>query len=224
MKPSFTYLLILAVGFAFVSTSELQAASSDAKKSGFFSKVFGKKTAEERAARKAERKRQRQRDQIATVSTRGGLFRARTTARYSKPEPKPQTGAYSINQNVLNRSNRYNTEMVIDLSRQKGYLLVDGKVGITTPVSTARPGKYTPTGTFRMTERVRSGKISTIYDVSMPYWMRLSSTEFGVHAGYLPGYPASAGCVRLPYSVAQMIYDNTRSGTLVRIENSWMRF
>lgn len=223
MKPTFTYFLILMLGVAFLGTSDLQAANQNPKKAGFFSKVFGKKNAEERAARKAERKRQK-RDQVVTVSTRGGLFRARTTTRYAKPEPKPQTGAYEINQKVLARSNRANTEIVIDLSRQKGYLLVDGKVGITTPVSTARPGKYTPTGSFRMTERVRTGKVSTIYDSSMPYWMRLNSTEFGVHAGYLPGYPASAGCVRLPYSVAQLVYDNTRSGTPVRIQNSWSRF
>ncbi len=223
MKPSFTYLIILALGFAVLGTSEVEAASSSAKKSGFFSKVFGKKTAEEKAARKAERKRNK-RDQYVTASTRGGLFRAKTSTRYSKPEPKPQSGAYVINERVLNQSTRSNTEMVIDLSGQKGYLLVNGKVGIVTPVSTARPGKYTPTGTFRMTERVRTGKISTIYHSSMPYWMRLSSTEFGVHAGHLPGYPASAGCVRLPYSVAQMVYDNTSSGTPVRIQNSYSRF
>ena len=72
-----------------------------------------------------------------------------------------------------------------------------------------------------MYDRVRSGKISTIYHVSMPYWMRLSSTSYGVHAGYLPGYPASAGCIRLPSSAARMIYDNTRSGTRVNIYSSW---
>jgi lipoprotein-anchoring transpeptidase ErfK/SrfK len=55
----------------------------------------------------------------------------------------------------------------------------------------------------------------------MPYWMRLSGTVFGVHAGHLPGYPASAGCVRLPVSAAEVIFDNTTYGTKVSIYSQW---
>ncbi len=122
---------------------------------------------------------------------------------------------------VLRGAHSRNTELIIDIGRQKAFLLVAGRVGLEAPVSTARSGKYTPTGTFSMTERVRSGKVSNLYDVSMPYWMRLNATEFGVHAGYLPGYPASAGCIRLPQDAAQVIFENTRPGTTVRIYHSW---
>ena len=72
-----------------------------------------------------------------------------------------------------------------------------------------------------MSQRVRSGKVSTIYGVEMPYWMRLSGTAYGVHAGVLPGYPASAGCIRLPSSAAKVIFDNTTYGTRVNIYSSW---
>ena len=147
-----------------------------------------------------------------------------TTARPAAPAPKPApkpVPSYVTNRSAFSKSTRTNTRVVIDVSKQRGYLLVDNKIAVSTPVSTARPGKYTPRGTFYMSERVRSGKISTIYGVGMPYWMRLSGTVFGVHAGYLPGYPASAGCVRLPNSAAQLIYDNTRSGTRVNIYSSW---
>jgi lipoprotein-anchoring transpeptidase ErfK/SrfK len=122
---------------------------------------------------------------------------------------------------VMQRSNSRNTELVIDIGRQKAFLLVNGVVGLETPVSTARSGKYTPTGTFVMTERIRSGKVSNLYDVEMPFWMRLNDSEFGVHAGFLPGYPASAGCIRLPADAAQAIFNETRSGTRVRIVGSW---
>lgn len=122
---------------------------------------------------------------------------------------------------VMQRSNARNTELVIDIGRQKAFLLVNGMVGLETPVSTARSGKYTPTGTFVMTERIRSGKVSNLYDVEMPFWMRLNDSEFGVHAGYLPGYPASAGCIRLPSDAAQAIFNETRSGTRVRIVGNW---
>lgn len=125
-----------------------------------------------------------------------------------------------FNDSLLAKSDPSNTRLVIDISQQKAFLLVSEKVALETAVSTARPGKYTPRGSFSMTERVRSGKVSTIYGVSMPYWMRLNSTTYGVHAGYLPGYPASAGCIRLPSEAAQLIYDHTRSGTNVSIVDS----
>lgn len=133
----------------------------------------------------------------------------------------PTIPATKVHSSVLARSTRANTRIVVDVSRQKAFLLVGGDIAIETPVSTARPGKYTPRGSFHISERVRIGKISTIYGVAMPCWMRLSGTVFGVHAGYLPGYPASAGCVRLPADAAALIFENTRSGTPVSIYSSW---
>ena len=44
---------------------------------------------------------------------------------------------------------------------------------------------------------------------------------YGVHAGYLPGYAASAGCIRLPMQAAELIYDLTQSGTKIHIFQSW---
>jgi lipoprotein-anchoring transpeptidase ErfK/SrfK len=140
---------------------------------------------------------------------------------YARPKIDRDKSGARINTMLLSQSNKNNTRLVIDISQQKGYLLVNGKVAVETPVSTARPGKYTPRGTFTMTQRVRTGKVSTIYGVEMPYWMRLSGTVFGVHAGHLPGYPASAGCVRLPMSAAQLIFDHTTYGTKVSIYSSW---
>ena len=50
----------------------------------------------------------------------------------------------------------------------------------------------------------------------MPYYMRLSGEPFGMHAGYLPGYPASHGCVRMPKDKAAMFFKNVHVGTAVR--------
>jgi len=148
----------------------------------------------------------------------GGLF-----WRTFKAEPShvhDPSGA-RVNPSVLAESNSRNTRLVIDIADQRGYLLVDGRIAVDTPVSTARPGKWTPRGSFRVTERVRTGKVSTIYGVEMPYWMRLNGSVYGVHAGHLPGYPASAGCIRLPSSAAQVIYDNTTYGTRVNVYSKW---
>lgn len=122
---------------------------------------------------------------------------------------------------VLAMSNGSNTEVIIDVVKQRVYLMVNGLMGLETQVSTARSDKVTPRGAFEMTERVRDGKISNLYDVEMPFWMRLSETEFGVHAGYLPGYPASAGCIRLPEPTAEIVFDNTKRGSPVRVLSSW---
>jgi len=152
--------------------------------------------------------------------TRNASISSSRAKKIEKPE-HPAVPSPRINDFILSQSNSGNTRVVIDVADQKGYLLVNGKVAIESPVSTARPGKYTPRGSFHMGQRVRTGKISTIYGVEMPYWMRLNQTEFGLHAGYLPGYPASAGCIRFPYSAAQQIYDHTSGNTKVNVYSSW---
>lgn len=128
-----------------------------------------------------------------------------------------------INQALLDygKSNKSTKKIVVDISKQRAYLLVDGQIAIDTAVSTARSGKYTPRGEFKITERVQSGKTSTIYGCSLPYWQRLDQSAVGMHVGDLPGYPASAGCIRLPHSVAPVLFANTSSGVTVQIVDSW---
>jgi lipoprotein-anchoring transpeptidase ErfK/SrfK len=126
-----------------------------------------------------------------------------------------------IDKNLLANHDGTGTRVVVDVSRQRAYVLIDGRIAIDTAISTARAGKYTPRGSYTITEKVRSGKHSTIYGCEMPYWQRLGDSPIGLHIGDLPGYPASAGCVRLPYSVAPVIFDATKSGTKVKIVDSW---
>ncbi len=154
------------------------------------------------------------------------LFRRSESRRVTTAPPKPEVKVYEpkadIDHSALAASSKSSNRVVVDISQQKAFLITgSGKIAVESPVSTARTGKYTPRGTFYVTERVPVGKISTIYNVGMPYWMRLNSSVFGMHAGYLPGYPASAGCIRLPSEAAQAIYNHTKSGTTVSIYSSW---
>ncbi len=126
-----------------------------------------------------------------------------------------------INHDLLAARKDGKKKVVVDISKQRAYLLIDGTVAIDTAVSTARTGKYTPRGEFKITERVKSGKTSTIYGCSLPYWQRLGDSPVGMHIGDLPGYPASAGCIRLPESVAPVFFENTASGVTVQIVDSW---
>jgi len=135
----------------------------------------------------------------------------------SKVSPKLRA---DVDHKILGQASSGNTHLLVDISKQRAYLLVNGQVAIDTPVSTARANKYTPRGTFKITQKVRSGKTSTIYGCDLPCWMRLGDSPFGLHVGDLPGYPASAGCVRLPSNIAPLIFDHAPSGTVVKIVDS----
>ncbi len=126
-----------------------------------------------------------------------------------------------VNHELLAAGKNGQKKVVVDVSRQRAYLLIDGQIAIDTAVSTAREGKYTPRGEFKITERVATGKTSSIYGCSLPYWQRLGDSAVGLHIGDLPGYPASAGCIRLPESIAPILYTNMSSGVTVQVVDSW---
>ena len=113
-------------------------------------------------------------------------------------------------------SGRADVQVVVSIRNQTAWLIDDDRILMTSPVSTARKGMHTPTGCFEVSEKDVS-HISTIYHVAMPFYMRLSGEPFGMHAGYLPGYPASHGCIRMPKNKAAMFFKSVSIGTPVRI-------
>jgi lipoprotein-anchoring transpeptidase ErfK/SrfK len=68
-----------------------------------------------------------------------------------------------------------------------------------------------------VTDKEKAWK-STIFKVAMPYYLRLSCKDFGLHAGVVPNHPASHGCIRLPEEAARKFFDQTPIGTLVTVE------
>ena len=105
----------------------------------------------------------------------------------------------------------------ISLGNQRAVLWKDNRIAMTAPISTGRTGFATPSGRFIVTDK-EPHRYSTIYKVSMPYFMRLSCGEFGMHAGVVPNYPASHGCIRLPPAAAIAFYRAVDVGTQVNIE------
>ncbi|PWT78798.1 MAG: hypothetical protein C5B58_14780, partial [Acidobacteria bacterium] len=85
----------------------------------------------------------------------------------------------------------------ISLALQRVALFKNGVPVYRTQCSTGRQGYSTRRGDFVITNKERNHR-STIYHVEMPYFMRLSCFDFGMHAGIVPNYPASHGCIRLP--------------------------
>jgi len=105
----------------------------------------------------------------------------------------------------------------VSLADQKATLYRDGVVERTIPVSTGKKKTPTPPGRYVVTDKHIDWK-STLYPARMPFYLRLSCREFGLHAGVLPGYPASHGCIRLPPKSAKELFSLVPVGTLVEID------
>lgn len=105
----------------------------------------------------------------------------------------------------------------INLAGQTAWFWKAGKIERTFPVSTGTKRLPTPKGRYVVTDKYRDWR-STIYPARMPYFLRLSCKDFGIHAGVLPGYPASHGCIRIPPADAKALFTEVPVGTLVEIE------
>jgi lipoprotein-anchoring transpeptidase ErfK/SrfK len=131
----------------------------------------------------------------------------------------------------------------IDLEEQTAYLIRGRQVVLSTPICTGRSGHLTETGAFKIIEKERN-HFSSLYgkivdrngrtvvadadaDMAVPrggkflaapmrYFMRFHDA-IGMHAGYLPGYPASHGCVRLPEQNAIAFFNAVEVGTPVHV-------
>lgn len=151
---------------------------------------------------------------------------------------------------TLSSSALARVEIELDLASQRAYLLQDGNVVADSPISSGRPGRPTPTGQFSVIEKELDHR-STLYgkvqdaqgrvvkgdaDSSTPvpkgghfvrapmhYFMRFHGA-IGMHAGILPGYAASHGCVRLPSDKAALFYQSASVGTPVLVSSTPRRY
>lgn len=110
----------------------------------------------------------------------------------------------------------YPKYLFICLTTQKAKLIRENKVVWESILSSGRTTKETPVGTFKITDKYEKW-VSTIYNVSMPNFQRFNHGAMGIHAGPLPGYPGSAGCIRLPEDKSKELFALTTIGLPVVI-------
>jgi hypothetical protein len=107
--------------------------------------------------------------------------------------------------------------LIVNLKTQRAVLYRNGiPIGATT-VSTGRSGRETPTGVFTILQKEVVHHSSKYDSAPMPYMERLTWYGVALHAGHLPGYPASHGCIRMPAGFAKLLYGSTRLGMTVVI-------
>ncbi len=110
--------------------------------------------------------------------------------------------------------------VLVSLTEQAARIYRNGiEIGITT-VSSGRPGHATPTGVFTILQKARVHHSSTYDEASMPFTERLTWDGVALHAGGVPGYPSSHGCVHLPLAFAQLLFGVTMVGTTVVIADA----
>ena len=107
--------------------------------------------------------------------------------------------------------------MTIDLTAQRLMVYRDGVLIAASAISTGSLGRETPTGVFTILEKKVMHRSTTYDDAPMPFMQRLTSKGIAIHAGDLPGFPASHGCIRLPNEFAKLLYGVTEIGTPVMI-------
>jgi lipoprotein-anchoring transpeptidase ErfK/SrfK len=135
--------------------------------------------------------------------------------------------------------------VVVSLKEQRAYLYRGERVSATSRISSGREGHRTPTGRFRVTRKHQDHRSSVYGDyvdaktgrvlranvdirkhrrprgtryvgAPMPFYVQFLPS-YGLHAGYLPGVPASHGCIRMPYWKARQFYRAVRVGTPITV-------
>ncbi|MEO6198839.1 MAG: L,D-transpeptidase family protein [Sphingomicrobium sp.] len=105
----------------------------------------------------------------------------------------------------------------VDLSDQTATIYRNGvRIAVTT-VSTGKPGHETPTGVFTILQKDPNHHSSKYNDAPMPFQERLTWDGVALHAGGLPGFPESHGCVHLPLEFSKLLFTITSLGGTVII-------
>lgn len=111
--------------------------------------------------------------------------------------------------------------VVIGIAEQRAWVYRNGVRIAVSAVSTGKPGHETPTGVFTILEKRRE-HYSNLYDnAPMPFMQRLTWDGVALHAGHLPGYPASHGCIRLPRAFSEKLFGVTERGMTVVVAGSF---
>jgi hypothetical protein len=107
--------------------------------------------------------------------------------------------------------------VVVNLATQRLYLFRDGVPIAASTVSSGKTGHETPTGVFTILQKNEKHFSKTYNNAAMPNMQRLTWRGIALHAGNLPGYPASHGCVRLPLPFSKLLFGETSLGMTVVI-------
>lgn len=104
---------------------------------------------------------------------------------------------------------------LVSIPQQIIYVYRNGILIGRSTVSSGSKGHSTPGGVFSILEKKQTHRSKKYDNAPMPYMQRLTWTGIAMHSGQLPGYPASHGCIRLPYDFSVLLFNATAKGGTV---------
>lgn len=116
---------------------------------------------------------------------------------------------------AANLNNGEPVMVVVSIRDQRAYVYRGSERIAVTTVSTGKPGNDTPIGVYPILQKKKVHRSNLYNDAPMPFMQRLTWDGIALHAGRIPGKPASHGCVRLPLAFAGQLFDVTKHGQTV---------
>src|SRR4051812_30133999 len=107
--------------------------------------------------------------------------------------------------------------IAVSIDQQKVRIYDANGLFAESPVSTGMKGHTTPMGVFSVIQKNKMHRSNIYSGAPMPYMQRITWSGVAMHAGVLPGYPASHGCIRMPMAFAVKMWNWTRMGARVII-------
>ena len=149
----------------------------------------------------------------------------RDSAFYGDYEPLPQPHRQKPKRNTAKKNPALEREagskpqgpliISVSIDQQRVSLYDANGLYAESPVSTGMKGHSTPMGVFSVIQKQKYHQSNIYSGAPMPYMQRITWSGIAMHAGVLPGYPASHGCIRMPMSFAVKMYNWTRMGARV---------
>lgn len=161
---------------------------------------------------------------LATATTLEAAFALRSVAQANLDASNPSTAIANLKPGQYLWAPKIAPSgpvlIIVSLVRQLAFVYRNGVlIGVTT-ISSGTKGHETPTGVFTVLQK-KVEHYSNLYDSApMPYMQRLTWDGIAMHAGKLPGYPASHGCIRLPKAFSKQLYGVTKLGMTVVITDN----
>src|SRR5213079_433240 len=107
--------------------------------------------------------------------------------------------------------------IAVSIDQQKVRIYDTNGLFAESPVSTGMKGHSTPMGVFSVIQKHKMHRSNIYSGAPMPYMQRITWSGVAMHAGVLPGYPASHGCIRMPMAFAVKMWNWTKMGARVTI-------
>jgi lipoprotein-anchoring transpeptidase ErfK/SrfK len=144
-----------------------------------------------------------------------GYDRPAPTAQPRKPKVRRASAKTKATIKETNAKPHGPLIIAVSIEQQKVRVYDSNGLFAESPVSTGTKGHSTPMGVFSIIQKHKMHRSNIYSDAPMPYMQRITWSGVAMHAGVLPGYPASHGCIRMPMAFAMKMWNWTRMGARV---------